>query len=257
MRRIEGRIDERSMMRANAAVAVEKASTETAARALLRDALGSSVVTAAAAGTSEPIGMHLLRHVELVGASLLFAIVLGVPLGILATRSRTVAVLGLTVSGLLQTVPSLALLAFLIPLFGIGVKPALAALFVYSLLPIVRNTFTGLTSIPRPLDEAADALGLSTAAKLALISVPMASPAIMAGIRTSAIINVGTATLAALVGAGGLGNPIMQGIALRDTGLILAGAIPAALLALAAEGAFFLLERVVVPKGLRISSRAA
>jgi osmoprotectant transport system permease protein len=143
----------------------------------------------------------------------------------------------------------------LIPVFGIGVLPALVALFVYSLLPIVRNTFTGLTSIPRSLSEAADAIGMSPIAKLSLVSVPMASPAIMAGIKTSAIINVGTATLAALIGAEGLGNPIMQGIALRDTRLILEGAVPAAMLALLVEATFYGLERVVVPKGLRLASR--
>jgi osmoprotectant transport system permease protein len=124
-------------------------------------------------------------------------------------------------------------------------------------LPIVRNTFTGLTSIPRSLSEAADAIGLPPLAKLSLVTVPMASPAIMAGIKTSAIINVGTATLAALIGAEGLGNPILQGIALRDTRLILEGAIPAALLALLVEGSFYLLGLLVVPKGLRLSSRAS
>jgi osmoprotectant transport system permease protein len=255
MRRLEGRIDESMMTRANAAVALEKTSAEQAARSLLHEATGDAVGEARAGRSAwSRIGHNVVRHLELVGASLLIAIVFGVPVGILATRSRPIAVVALAGSGLLQTIPSLALLAFLIPLFGIGVLPALVALFVYSLLPIVRNTFTGLTSIPRSLVEAADAIGLSPLAKLTLVTVPMASPAIMAGIKTSAIINVGTATLAALIGAEGLGNPIMQGIALRDTKLILEGAVPAALLALLVEGAFFLLERLVVPKGLRLSS---
>jgi osmoprotectant transport system substrate-binding protein/osmoprotectant transport system permease protein len=182
---------------------------------------------------------------------------LGIPLGIAATRSRTIAFVTLTGAGLLQTIPSLALLAFLIPLFGIGVIPAMIALFLYSLLPIVRNTLTGLTSIPSSLDEAADGIGLAPRAKLWQVSLPMASPSIMAGIKTSAIINVGTATLAALIGAGGLGNPIMQGIALRDTSLLLEGAIPAALLALLVEASFYLLERAVVPRGLRLSARVS
>jgi osmoprotectant transport system permease protein len=256
MQRLEGRIDESMMTRANASVALEKTSVEAAARLLLHEATGDAVGDARdGRGPWGRMGHNVLRHLELVGASLLFAIVLGVPLGIVATRSRPVAVVALAGAGLLQTIPSLALLAFLIPLFGIGVLPALVALFVYSLLPIVRNTFTGLTSIPHSLVEAADAIGLSPRAKLTLVMVPMASPAIMAGIKTSAIINVGTATLAALIGAEGLGNPIMQGIALRDTKLILEGAVPAALLALFVEGAFWLLERVVVPKGLRLSSQ--
>jgi osmoprotectant transport system permease protein len=256
MRRLEGRIDESMMTRANAAVAIEKTSTEQAARTLLHEATGDAEREAKSARSAwGRVGHNLLRHLELVGASLLCAIVFGVPIGIVATRSRPIAVVALAGSGLLQTIPSLALLAFLIPLFGIGVLPALVALFVYSLLPIVQSTFTGLTSIPRSLVEAADAIGLSPLAKLTLVTVPMASPAIMAGIKTSAIINVGTATLAALIGAEGLGNPIMQGIALRDTRLILEGAVPAALLALLVEAVFYLLDRVVVPKGLRLSSQ--
>jgi len=258
LRRLEGTIDQSIMTRANAAVALHRMSAEEAARTLLREATGDALsVPEATSEATVRIGHNVLRHLELVGASLLFAIVLGVPTGILATRSRLIAVVALTGAGVLQTIPSLALLAFLIPLFGIGVLPALIALFVYSLLPIVRNTFTGLTSIPRSLSEAADAIGLSPLAKLALVTVPMASPSIMAGIKTSAIINVGTATLAALIGAEGLGNPIMQGIALRDTRLILEGAVPAAMLALLVEASFYLLERVVVPRGLRLSSRAS
>ena len=179
------------------------------------------------------------------------------PLGVLAARSRTLAVIALTLAGLVQTLPSLALLAFLIPLFGIGALPALVALFLYSLLPIVRNTFTGLTQIPAALDEAADAIGLPPFAKLMRVRLPLASPAITSGIKTSAVINVGTATLAALIGAEGLGNPILQGIALRDTGLILQGAVPAALLALLVEGGFSLLELLIVPKGLRLAPRGS
>ena len=133
--------------------------------------------------------------------------------------------------------------------------PALVALFLYSLLPIVRNTFIGLTTIPPPLLEAAAALGLSPAALLFRVQLPMASPTIMAGIKTSAVINVGTATLAALIGAGGLGDPILSGIQLRQRDLILQGAIPAALLALLVQGAFDLLDRVVIPRGLRRPTR--
>ena len=171
----------------------------------------------------------------------------------LATRSRFLASLTLSTTGVLQTVPSLALLAFLIPIFkDVGVKPALVALFLYSLLPIVRNTYTGLKGLDPRLTEAAEALGLSPAARLLRIALPLASPSIMAGIKTSAVINVGTATVAAFIGAGGLGEAILSGITLRDNALILQGAIPAAVLALLIQGAFDLLDRVVIPRGLRL-----
>jgi osmoprotectant transport system permease protein len=144
----------------------------------------------------------------------------------------------------------------LIPLLGIGTAPALVALFVYGLLPIVQSTYTGLHSIPSALSEAADAIGLRPGTKLRKVALPMASPAILSGIKTSAVINVGTATLAALIGAEGLGNPILQGIALRDTGLILEGSVPAALLALVVQGAFSWLDSLLIPQGLRLSTRA-
>jgi osmoprotectant transport system permease protein len=130
--------------------------------------------------------------------------------------------------------------------------PTLVALFLYSLLPIVRNTFTGLTTLSPGLLEAAQALGLEPMAQLFLVRLPLASPSIMAGIKTSAVINVGTATVAAFIGAGGLGDPILQGIHLSDTSLILQGAIPAALLALLVQFSFDLLDRVVIPRGLRV-----
>ena len=173
-------------------------------------------------------------------------------LGVLATRSRMIARLALGAASLVQTVPSLALLAFLIPLVGIGTGPTLIALFVYGLLPIVRNTYVGLTTLPRPLVEAAEAMGLSPRARLFAVALPLASPTILAGIQTSAVITVGTATIAALIGAGGLGEPILSGIQLRDSGLIAQGAVPAALLALAVSWAFDGLEHVIVPRGLRL-----
>jgi osmoprotectant transport system permease protein len=152
---------------------------------------------------------------------------------------------------LLQTIPSLVLLAVLIPILGIGILPSLAALFLYSLLPIVRNTHVGLTTIPRELAESSEALGLSPLARLMRVDLPIASPAIVAGIKTSAVINVGTATLAALIGAGGLGSPILQGIALRDTGLIMQGALPAAALALLLQWGLDLMDPILIPRGLR------
>jgi osmoprotectant transport system permease protein len=256
MTRLTGKVDEAKMIRANALVVLEKKSQQEAASALLKEALGAR---AGAAPLERPsigreIARNTVRHLQLVALSLLAAVAIGVPLGVVATRSRLLAAVTLSGSGLLQTIPSLALLAFLIPVFGTGLKPALVALFLYSLLPIVRNTYTGLTSIPPSLAESAEALGLSLPAQLVRVRLPMASPAISAGIKTSAVITVGTATLAALIGGGGLGEPILRGIALLDTNLILQGAIPAALLALLVQWAFDLLDRVVIPRGLRLPS---
>jgi len=260
MTRLVGRIDEKIMTRANAAVALKGVSAEEGAQELLGDALGESPrPVGSASGDGQGLAARVLRnvtrHLELVGISLLLAVLVGVPLGIWAARSRSVALLSLGGAGLLQTVPSLALLAFLIPLLGIGTAPALVALFVYGLLPIVQSTYTGLNSIPSALSEAADAIGLRPGTKLRRVALPMASPAILSGIKTSAVINVGTATLAALIGAEGLGNPILQGIALRDTGLILEGSVPAALLALVVQGAFSWLDNLLIPQGLRLSTR--
>jgi osmoprotectant transport system permease protein len=255
MERLVGHVDEAAMIRANAMVVLDKRSSEAAAAALLKEALGEAAPTGGkVASVADSILKNTLVHLGLVGISLLAAILAGIPLGILATRSRLLAGLTLSGAGLLQTIPSLALLAFLIPVLGIGTAPALVALFLYSLLPIVRNTYVGLTTIPPNLSEAAEALGLTPAAQLLRVRLPMASPAILAGIKTSAVINIGTATLAALIGAGGLGNPILQGIALRDNALILQGAIPAAVLALLVQGAFDLLEAAVVPRGLRLKT---
>ncbi len=257
MERLVGRIDEPRMIRANGMVEIEERRYQDAAAALLAEALGQQSPTAASRRpgwvvTAAEIGRYTAEHLRLVLISLLAAIVVGVPLGILAARTRRLAGTVLAATGLLQTIPSLALFACLIPLFGIGPLPALVALFLYGLLPIVRNTYTGLTTIPPNLTEAGEALGLSPRALLIRVSLPMASPAIMAGVKTSAVINVGTATIAAFIGAGGLGDPIKTGIDLQRTDLLLQGAVPAALLALLVQGAFDLLDRVVVPRGLRL-----
>jgi osmoprotectant transport system permease protein len=255
MPRLVGHVDEAAMIRANAMVMLQKKPSTEAAAALLNETLGQGTGAAATTSVARDILRNTLTHMELVAVSLLAAILVGVPLGILAARSRLLAGLTLSGAGLLQTIPSLALLAFLIAIFhSIGIVPSLVALFLYSLLPIVRNTYTGLSTIPENLSEAAEALGLPPLARLLRVRLPMASPAIMAGIKTSAVINVGTATLAALIGAGGLGNPILQGIALRDNDLILQGAIPVAVLALLVQGGFDLLDRVVIPRGLRLRS---
>ena len=192
------------------------------------------------------------EHLYLVSISLIIAILIGVPLGTIAAKKPVWGRIILSVTGVIQTIPSLALLVFMIPLLGIGGPPVIVALFLYSLLPIVRNTHAGLQSIPLEIRDSAEALGLSPWARFRLIELPMASREILAGIKTSAVINVGTATLGALIGAGGYGQPILTGIRLDDLGLILTGAVPAALLALLVQGGFDLAELAVVPKGLRL-----
>lgn len=189
----------------------------------------------------------------MVAISLAASILVAVPLGIVAARRPAFGQISLSLAGILQTVPSLALLALLIPVVGhTGLLTALIALFLYSLLPILRNTVTGLQGISPSLIEAADGLGLPAATRLWRVELPLASPAILAGIRTAAVITVGTATLGALIGAGGYGQSILQGVQLADTVRILDGAIPAALMALVVDGIFALVERRLVPKGLRI-----
>ena len=176
-----------------------------------------------------------VEHLVLVGISLGAAILVAVPLGIIGFLRPKVGEFLLALTGIVQTIPALALLVFMIPWFGIGAWPAIAALFLYSLLPIVRNTHLGLKGVPTDVRESAVVLGLPVLARLRLVELPLAKPSILAGIRTAAVINIGTATLGALIGAGGYGEPILTGIRLDDTGLILEGAVPAALLALVVQ----------------------
>ncbi|HSO71022.1 MAG TPA: ABC transporter permease, partial [Thermodesulfobacteriota bacterium] len=194
------------------------------------------------------------EHLYLVLVSLTAAILLAIPLGILAARRPRLGQVILSCTGIIQTIPSLALLVFMIPVLGIGAPPVIVALFLYSLLPIVRNTYTGLRSLPPEIIDSAQALGLPPGARLRLIELPLASREILAGIKTSAVINVGTATLGALIGAGGYGQPILTGIRLNDLGLILQGAVPAALLALLVQALFDGAEKILVPRGLRLKS---
>jgi osmoprotectant transport system permease protein len=203
------------------------------------------------AGTLDVVRRHGPRHLMLVVVSLALSIAVGVPLGILAYARRRIGVAVLGVAGVIQTIPSLALFCFFIPLLGIGPVPALAALSLYGLLPIVRNTYAGLVSIPEELREAAVAIGLSPTERLRHVELPLASRTILAGIKTSAVVAVGSATIAAFIGAGGFGEPISTGLSLNDVTTILEGAIPAAGLALLVEGAFVLVERLVVPQGLQ------
>jgi osmoprotectant transport system permease protein len=190
-------------------------------------------------------------HLDLVWKSLALAILVALPLGILSAKKPLVGQIILGIAGIIQTIPSIALLMFMIPFLGLEARPAIAALFLYSLLPIIRNTYTGLTDIPPHIRESAEALGLPPFARLRLVEIPLALRTILAGIKTSAVINVGTATLGAFIGAGGFGQPIFTGIRRYDVPLILEGAIPAAVLALLAQLFFEILERIVVPRGLR------
>jgi osmoprotectant transport system permease protein len=252
LRRLEGRLDEPAMIGLNVRAKSRQDPVQIAATYL--DSLG---LTDEAVGGGETRIDRFIRqtheHYVMVVLSLAAAMIIAVPLGVLAARRPLLGQAALGTAGVVQTVPSLALLALLIPLTGLtGLVPALVALFLYSLLPILRNTVTGLRGVTPSLREAAEGLGLSPAARLWRVELPLASPAILAGIRTAAVISVGTATLGALIGAGGYGQSITQGVQLNDTTRILEGAIPAAVLALAVDGLFAVLERVLVPRGLRL-----
>ena len=241
--RLEGRIDARLMIRMNAAAELEGQTFAQAAGFFFGEAGGTKrdfIGTLFGADFWRLTREHLL----LVLVSLVASIVVGIPLGIAAAKLPRASQVILGVVGVIQTIPSLALFAFLIAAVGtIGVFPALIALFLYALLPIVRNTCTGLLAISRGMRQAAMALGLRRGERLWLIELPLAAPAILAGIKTSAVINVGTATIAAFIGAGGYGERIASGLALNDNVTLLAGAIPAAALALLVQGAFELVER--------------
>lgn len=251
LRRLEGRISAREMIEMNARVKLRHEPEARVAADFLLRKLGVSAGARSESRASR-IGARTVEHLQLVGLSLAAALIVAVPLGIVAARRPRAGQVLLGVVGLVQTIPSLALLVFMIPLLGIGARPAIAALFLYSLLPIVRNTAAGLSGIAPELRDSAEALGLPRLARLRLIELPIASPSILAGVQTAAVIDVGTATLGALIGAGGYGQPIVTGIRLADVGLILEGAIPAALLALAAQAFFELLGRAFVPRGLRL-----
>src|SRR5256714_11790140 len=260
LRGLEGTLDEKRMIRLNAEAERTKDYARAADSYFDADA-ASQLQTPERSGVSyigesfpHKLARWTVRHLQLAGFSLLLSVIVGIPFGIVASRGGAVGHVILGFAGIVQTIPSLALLALLVPLpfFGISVRTAIAALFLYGLLPIVRNTATGLQDIPRALRESAVALGLSPAARLWQIHLPMASRSILAGIKTSAVINVGTATLAALIGAGGLGEPILSGLNLNDHVTILQGAIPAAILALLVQWSFDLLDRLLIPKGLRL-----
>ena len=260
---LQGKITERDMIGMNAAAELEGQPFADVARHWLARQTGAAPAPAqpgAAAPGPGPaarslggvlFGPDLARltgeHVMLVVLSVLLACVAGIPLGVLAAFRPRLRQPVLALTGMLQTVPSLALLAMLIPLLGtIGTVPALVALFVYALLPIVRNTCTGILGIPPGLRQAALALGLTPPQRLWNVDLPLALPVILAGVKTAAVMSVGTATIAAFIGAGGYGERITTGLALNDNTMLLAGALPAAALALLTQGLFELLERRLV-----------
>jgi len=257
MQKLQGKISAAQMVQMNAQAELEsKAFPEVAAQFLAQAGPATTGNTARANFWSRLFGGDFWRltwqHLLLVFASLAAAIVIGVPLGVWAARSPRAAQPVLAAVGLIQTIPSLALLAFLIPLLGaIGIWPALVALFLYALLPIVRNTHSGIVDIAPNLRESAQALGIAPAARLRLVELPLAARSILAGIKTSAVINVGTATIAAFIGAGGYGERIVTGLALNDNQMLLAGAIPAAVLALLVHWGFELLDQRLIPAGVR------
>ncbi|HET7731262.1 MAG TPA: glycine betaine ABC transporter substrate-binding protein [Usitatibacter sp.] len=249
---LEGRLDEATMIRLNGRAELDGRDFASVAAEFLGARPSSGRVGVWHAVFAADFMRLLWQHVALVLGSLLAAIAVGVPLGILAARRRRVAQPVLLAAGLVQTIPSLALLAVLIPITGaIGVWPAMIALFLYALLPIVRNTHTGMLGVSEGLRQAGRALGLEAPAVLRHVELPLAAPTILAGVKTAAVVNVGTATIAAFIGAGGFGERIAQGLALNDHVMLLAGALPAAALALVLHAAFEVMERLVVPAPLR------
>lgn len=197
---------------------------------------------------SDKLLSQTLQHIGLTFISLLFAVAIGLPLGILIARKRKLSGAVLGIAGVLQTVPSIALLGFMIPVLGIGAKPAIVALLIYALLPIIRNTYTGIIGVDSHITEAAKALGMRKIQVLFKVELPLAMPVILAGIRTATVINVGVATLASYIAAGGLGEFIFGGISLNNTNMILAGAIPAALLAIILDALLALIQKMDIKK---------
>jgi osmoprotectant transport system permease protein len=264
---LEGKITARTMQDLNSRANIDQQKEEVVAASFLHEHMGIEA-KARVEGLAQRLLFRTWQHLVLVVVSLVLGIAVAVPLGVLAARHPVTGQVILGAIGVMQTIPALALLSLLIILFAwlrekgvlhlrtTGPGPAIVALFVYSLLPIVRNTFTGLHDVPLQVRESAAALGLTAWARLRLVELPMASRAILAGIKTAAVINVGFATLGGLIGAGGYGDAIVAGLQRDDYKLIAEGAVPAMVMALAMQGLFELAERFLVPRGLRLRSEA-
>ena len=252
LERLAGKIDVTTMSAMNGKVLSKNwTETEVAAQFLATlDIKAPQYAPQNTLGLLHLLWKHTMRHLALVFFPLLGDVLVAVPLGIYIARKPKLARVMFAFTGIAQTIPSLALLVFLIPLLGVGYPPALAALFIYGLLPIMRNTCLGLNGISVALRESADALGLTSFQRLLSLELPLAAPSIMAGIKVAAVINVGTATLGAIIGAGGLGELILTGLRHDDANLLLQGAVPAALLALAIQWVFGIVEQWLTPAGL-------
>jgi len=265
---LSGRLDEVTMRALNRRVEVDGEDVRAVARSALTtlgltraygaprvatptETPGGQTLGAYMFGRRATLGRLVLRHLWLVAIALVAAAVVAIPLGLALERARRAAGPTLGGLGVLQTIPSIALLAFMVPLLGIGTVPALVALWLYALFPIARGTYTGVRDADPAAVEAAEALGMTPRQRLLRVRLPLAAPVIMAGVRTAAVITVGAATLAAFIGAGGLGEPIITGLALADTRMVLSGALPAAALALLVDGVLAVLERRVAPAHLR------
>jgi osmoprotectant transport system permease protein len=257
---LSGRLDEKTMRQLNRRVEVDGEDVRVVAADELKSLglIGGRQSTARVERSHSGFARYMwdrrsdltvltLRHLLLVGLALLAAVIAAVPLGLFLERTRPLAEPSIGALGVLQTIPSIALLAFMIPLLGVGVIPALVALWLYALYPIARGTYTGVRDADPDAVAAAEALGTTPVQRLMWVRLPLAAPVIMAGIRTAAVITVGAATLAAFIGAGGLGEPIVAGLALADTRMILSGALPAAALALVVDGVLGLVERLIAP----------
>ena len=250
--RLEGKLNEETMIKLNARVDLDGKQASVVAADYLKSTFGIDRPPQ----VDTPFAILLrntLRHLQLVTVSLAMAILAAIPLGILAFRWPKLGQVILSLVGLIQTIPSIVLLVLFIPLLGVEGRPAIAALFLYSLLPIVRNTHAGMKEIPASLLESADAIGLKPWSRLLRIELPLASRSILAGIKTAAVINVGTATLGGFIGAGGYGQPIFQGLRSDNWNfMVWQGAIPTAVMSLAVLALFELIERLLVPRGLRL-----
>ena len=267
---LSGRLDEATMRSLNRRIEVDGEDVVSVAASALRaaglpaatgrDGGGTPAMVGDASSTSgrASFGAYLwarratllclaLRHLWLVAIALAAAVLVAVPLGLALERARRWAGATLGALGVLETIPSIALLAFMVPLLGVGVTPALVALWLYALYPIARGTYSGVRDADPEAVEAAEALGATAMQRLLMVRLPLAAPVIMAGVRTAAVITVGAATLAAFIGAGGLGEPIVAGLALVDGRMILSGALPAAAIALLVDGLLALVERRVAP----------
>jgi osmoprotectant transport system permease protein len=262
---LSGRLDVETMRKLNARLEVDREPVDVIARSALETlglVAGSASASAPTTATRSSFASYmwgqrstlfaaLLRHILLVTVALVAGMLVAIPLGLWLDSAGRGAEPIIRAIGLLQTIPSLALLAFMVPLIGIGIWPALVALWLYSLYPIVRSTYSGIRDADPNAVYAARALGMTPSQILRQVRLPLAAPTVLAGIRTAAVIAVGTATLAAFIGAGGLGEPIATGLALADTRLILSGAIPAAVLALVVDALLGIVERVTTPAPLR------